>query len=122
MKKFVWSLVLGVIFLPQYAAADLTDTNRRVTVVLTDAVKFGGCMAQLDITLSTVGIGDCSSTVTFDCLGASGEVTKTTAQSNFSQAQLALVTQNRARFEVDPLVKINGVCLAKRVDVFRSVQ
>ena len=94
----------------------------KVTTISSQASLFGGCTASLTTRLDSVTtpIGDCSNSITFDCLGTTGLVSKAQANQNFANAQLALVAQKFVRVVVDPDVKINGVCFSPRVDVFRG--
>ena len=48
---------------------------------------------------------------------SSGLTVKSVANSMFSTAQLAYVTGDSVRVEVDDSVKLNGFCFARRIDL-----
>ena len=88
--------------------------------------NYGGCMvrinpapsdAMLDGSFLNCPTGD--SFVSFDCLNKSGQVSKNTAVQMFQTAQLALVTGKKVQFVLDDEVKLDGWCLARRVDLMR---
>ena len=55
--------------------------------------------------------------VSFDCLNTSGQVSKSTAVQMFQMAQLALVTGKKVQLVIDDAVKLDGWCLARRIDL-----
>ena len=55
--------------------------------------------------------------VSFDCLGTSGQIAKTTAKEMFQTAQLAYVSDAKVNVIVDDSVKLNGFCLVRRIDL-----
>ncbi|MDC0411369.1 hypothetical protein OAM23_03680 [Luminiphilus sp.] len=86
--------------------------------------NYGGCMVRIDPTPSDAMLdgsflncpaGD--SFVSFDCLNKSGQVSKNTAVQMFQTAQLALVTGKKIQLVLDDEVKLDGWCLARRVDL-----
>ena len=86
--------------------------------------NYGGCMVRIDPAPSDAMLdgsflncptGD--SFVSFDCLNKSGQVSKNTAVQMFQTAQLALVTGKKVQFILDDEVKLDGWCLARRVDL-----
>ncbi len=88
--------------------------------------NYGGCMVRIDPAPSDAMLdgsflncptGD--SFVSFDCLNTSGQVSKNTAIQMFQTAQLALVTGKKVQFVLDDEVKLDGWCLARRVDLIR---
>lgn len=94
----------------------------RVNRVSATSILGGGCTAGLDKNLGTqvaTLVPGCTAAVVFDCNGETGVVTKAQARDAFSNAQLALVTGKKVRLTVDNEKKINGNCLATRLDVFR---
>ena len=95
-----------------------------VISTLQDPVNFGGCMVRISPGPSTIaayggGTLDCPGDVfvSFDCLNSSGLTVKSVANSMFSTAQLAYVTGDSVRVEVDDSVKLNGFCFARRIDL-----
>ena len=100
--------------------------TQEVTVgaALQEHNNYGGCMVRIDPTPSDAMLdgsflncptGD--SFVSFDCLNKSGQVSKNTAVQMFQTAQLALVTGKKVQFVLDDEVKLDGWCLARRVDL-----
>ena len=86
--------------------------------------NYGGCMVRIDPAPSDAMLdgsflncptGD--TFVSFDCLNKSGQVSKNTAVQMFQTAQLALVTGKKVQFILDDEVKLDGWCLARRVDL-----
>ena len=55
--------------------------------------------------------------VSFDCLNESGQVSKNTAGQMFQTEHLALVTGKKIQLVLDDEVKLDGWCLARRVDL-----
>jgi hypothetical protein len=84
----------------------------------------GGCMVRVDPAPSDAmqdgSFLNCPSRdsfVSFDCLNKSGQVSKNTAVQMFQTAQLALVTGKKIQLVIDDEVKLDGWCLARRVDL-----
>ena len=88
-----------------------------VTRVLTMNDKFGTCMALLSSRNTNLS---CSAWVTFDCEGSLEGNTRAVGNAKFNAAQLALVTGNRVRVQIDDGQKINGQCFAPRMDVYNN--
>lgn len=96
-----------------------------VISTLQDPVNYGGCMIRISpgpSEISAYGGGgnlDCPGDVfvSFDCLNSSGQTTKSSAQQMFSTAQLAYVSGAKVNVIVDDAVKLNGFCLARRIDL-----
>ena len=96
-----------------------------VTSTLQDPANYGGCMIRISpgpADISAYGGGgnlNCPGDVfvSFDCLNSSGQTTKSTAQQMFSTAQLAYVSGAKVNVIVDDSVKLNGFCLARRIDL-----
>ena len=99
-----------------------TGQDVTITSVQTHATLYGGCFARLDITQSELGL-DCDfAAVAFDCLSTSGALSRSSSERNFSQAQLAFVTGNPVQVFINDAVKLNGLCLAERLDVLSPAQ
>ena len=95
-----------------------------VDAALQEHNNYGGCMVRIDPAPSDAMLdgsflncpaGD--SFVSFDCLNKSGQVSKNTAVQMFQMAQLALVTGKKIQLVLDDEVKLDGWCLARRVDL-----
>jgi hypothetical protein len=100
----------------------LTETASwvaRVTRVLVDASKFGGCMALLNPPPETYLSGCGSAWVTFSCTGDFND--PVLAYRMLDQAQLALVTGKKVFVDVDNEFAHNGYCFASRIDLL-SIQ
>lgn len=90
----------------------------------TDATKFAGCLVRIRATSTQLDPSDAFSGcqaqfVTLGCDGTLG-ITKSQANANFAQAQLAFVAQRKAilRFyDTSAPQSPEGYCLADRVDV-----
>lgn len=95
-----------------------------VISTLQDPVNYGGCMARISpgpasIPAASGGNLDCPGDVfiSFDCLNSSGQTSKSVASAMFSTAQLAYVSGAPVNVVVDDSVKLNGFCLARRIDL-----
>ena len=95
-----------------------------VKTTLQDSVNYGGCMVRLDpgpatYTSTDGGNLNCpgDTFVTFDCLNSSGQVNKSTANALYQTALLAYISNYKVDVIVDDSVKINGFCLARRIDL-----
>jgi hypothetical protein len=107
----------GMVSQSTSAAKIQTPSTVRVTSVLTDAELFGGCFARLNVNQASLGL-DCSfASVTFDCANSLGSTTRSSAERNFSQAQLAFVAEKNTQLVIDDSKKVNGLCFAERIDV-----
>lgn len=115
-----FSLVVGTVTLlagVSSAFAATGDVYSKVTTILIDDVRYGGCMAALETAPSTSGVDCADPWVTFSCTGDFNS--KSQSQTKLSSAQLALVTQKTLYVVVDDTKKHNGFCFASRVDVYR---
>jgi len=96
-----------------------------VISTLQDPINYGGCMVRISpgpgeiLGYSTGSPLDCPGDVfvSFDCLNASGQTSKSSAQQMFQTAQLAYVSGAKVNVIVDDNVKLNGFCLARRIDL-----
>lgn len=107
-----------------YAVSGNAIYDTRVTKILLDDSKYGGCLVYIDDAPNNNGLSCTSnvSAVSFDCLGTRADApSKATAQSKLSAAQLALVTGNRIRLRVmDTGGQPNGYCYADRIDNYAN--
>ena len=126
MKFSIYHLVCSAILVLASLNATAAVGGGVATVISTlqDPVNFGGCMVRISPGPSTIaayggGTLDCPGDVfvSFDCLNSSGLTVKSVANSMFSTAQLAYVTGDSVRVEVDDSVKLNGFCFARRIDL-----
>ena len=116
-----WMLLLLSLFSSDlFAARATTPTTVTIRQTLSDAELYGGCMARLSYNTSGLGLS-CGTLVTFDCFNSLGTTTKSAAERNFNQAQLAMVASRYVRVVVDDSKKVNGQCFAERLDVLGAV-
>ena len=122
-KSAAVALLLG---LSSAAFAELGESGSvTVTSTLQDPTNYGGCMVRItpgpgEILGYTTGAPlNCPGDVfiSFDCLNSSGQTSKTTALQMFQTAQLAYVSGEKVNVIVDDNVKLNGFCLARRIDL-----
>ena len=95
-----------------------------VVSTLQDPVNYGGCMARISpgpAAINAYGGGtlNCPGDVfvSFDCLNSSETGSKSTNTGLFETAQLAYVTDALVNIVVDDSIKLNGFCLARRIDL-----
>ena len=120
------ALVTGIAMASTPVALATQAQTQEVAVgaALQEHNNYGGCMVRIDPAPSDAMLdgsflncpaGD--SFVSFDCLNKSGQVSKNTAVQMFQTAQLALVTGKKIQLVLDDEVKLDGWCLARRVDL-----
>ena len=127
MRRFATTLLLiivssGAIIVSSGAVAQVGGYFK-VKIVQSAAGRYGGCAAWLSPDPFTDLIQGSSCTprwVTFDCEGQFVEAgsSKTAANVNFSNAQLAMITDSVAFVEIYSNLSDDGYCYANRVDVF----
>ena len=90
-----------------------------VNSVLVDANYYGGCMAQLNKTISSASpaVNCPSDWISFSCTGT--YVSKDLAFFMLDQAQLALSLNKKVKVFVDDTKKHNSYCFANRIDVIK---
>ena len=121
MNKFKSARLLGVALMLLALPAALQAAQARMTtnVVRTLASEdgaFGGCMAQLQDSVTEATGLDCSGRwVTFSCAGE--HTSKAAARRLYDSAQLAFVTGRSAMLMVDDERKHNSYCFVFRIDV-----
>ena len=117
----IWRMSLLPLFIVSLISVDaLAATSSMTTVVkrvLVDDSNYGGCMAQFTDSPTTTLTGCGNDWLTFDCLAAFPNGSKSTAQNKLSQAQLALVTGRAVYVKFTDTRKANGYCFAQRIDV-----
>ena len=114
MKHFLTGLI--IVALSSSAFAARTNVTARVNQIIIDDSRYGGCMARLSVNPATSLAGCGNWYVTMDCLAAFPESTKSVAAQKLSAAQLAYVTRNNVKVNVDDTRKANGFCVAIRID------
>ena len=126
LKKLFAMVVSSMVTIWSSAFAAMGESGSvDVISTLQDPVNYGGCMIRISpgpSEISAYGGGgnlDCPGDVfvSFDCLNSSGQTTKSSAQQMFSTAQLAYVSGAKVNVIVDDAVKLNGFCLARRIDL-----
>lgn len=104
---------------PAQAASKWVGTFVQKTLVSDDS-EFGGCMFSPSVSLS--GDLNCPNTwISVDCAGTLGG-TKSAGNRRFEAVQLAMVTSSKLYVKVDDARKIDGWCVAERVQGFRLSQ
>ncbi|MDE0191724.1 MAG: hypothetical protein OXQ90_10245 [Gammaproteobacteria bacterium] len=101
--------------------ADTTSVTAKVTRTLAVADdRWGGCAAQLDVSLVDEGLANCNDKwVTFSCSGDHAS-SKSSAMRMFDQAQMAFALGRQVRVYVDDTKTHNGFCFVDRIDVLAS--
>ena len=113
--------VLGV-FLVLLSAVHVSAAIERIEAkairtLTTGDGRFGGCMVQLDESLSDAGL-NCTNWVTFSCTGE--HTSKDEGFRMFESAQMAFALDKTIVLEVTDEKKHNGHCYARRVDVKKN--
>ncbi len=95
-----------------------------VISTLQDPINYGGCMVRISpgpAAINAYGGGNLNCPgdvfISFDCLNSSGQTSKSVANAMFATAQLAYVANKPVNVVVDDSVKLNGFCLARRIDL-----
>ena len=114
--KAITVCCITLLLFSNYASATKGAVTSRVIRILTDDTRYGGCMAEMATSPSTVLAGCGTRFVTFDCLNTLGTTNKSNAQTRFASAQLAYVTGNDLYVKFDDSKTINGYCYAERAD------
>ena len=120
MDKMLKILAVAVVVALPLSAPSVALTQSVVTTVkrtmVTSDGNYGGCMAQLAGSLPSELDCPADPWVTFSCSGEHN-VTKADAMRMLDSAQLAFATGRQVRVFVDDQRKMNGFCLATRIDV-----
>ena len=112
----ILAVCVSMVAAPGFAASKWVGTFVQKTL-LTDDSEFGGCMFQPSVSLS--GSLDCPNTwISVDCAGTLGG-TKSAGSRRFDAVQLAMITSSKLYVKVDDGRKIDGWCVAERVQGFR---
>ena len=90
---------------------------KAIRTLTTGDGRFGGCMVQLDESLSDAGL-NCTNWVTFSCTGV--HTSKDDGFRMFESAQMAFALDKTMVLEVTDDKKHNGHCYARRVDVKKN--
>ena len=112
---FFFALLLAA---PVHAVIATIEAKAIRTLTTGDG-RFGGCMVQLDESLSDSGLNCPSSNwVTFSCTGE--HTSKDEGFRMFESAQMAFALDKTIVLEVTDEKKHNGHCYARRVDVKKN--
>lgn len=118
MKQFfIFVASTAIMASSAIASAEIVrlDNSKITSVLINDGGSFGGCMAQVDIDVSSFA-PDCNNGyVTFDC---NGDFQDPAVGNRFLEmAQVAYVTGKEMRFSIDTNLQHNGFCVATRADL-----
>lgn len=118
MKRITGVLIVVSLFVAGNAWSASAFFGAQIERVLhTSDDAYGGCMAQLSVSLASQGL-DCSRNwVTFSCTG--DFASRQAAKTNFEMAQLALVTGREVLLVADDSRQHNSYCFVSRVDLVR---
>lgn len=108
------SVALWFTFFSVEASAEAFET--KVTQIFTNPTLFGGCGAYIENAIQLDACSNKPRFISFDCRGDTGIFSKSYAQTMYTSAQLALVTQYKVYIEVLGDVK-DGVCITRRLSV-----
>ena len=117
LKQAILVALVSTSIIPNVAFGATDVVVGKVIRVLATHNRWGNCMAYMNIKSPSLS---CSNWVTFDCEGQLTGNSKSAANRKWDVAQLALVTKNRVRVEVDDSKKINGQCFANRFDLYNN--
>lgn len=113
MKKVIFLALLSVVAIPAHSATVFIKTGVE-RVLLSADDEFGGCLMRPTKKFGT-SVVNCKNTwVTFDCAGALGG-SKSAGQRRLDAAMLAQLTGGEIILRLDDTQKVNGWCLADRV-------
>ena len=116
-----WAMAISLLAASATAQEATTTTvtaNVTRTLVVADD-RWGGCAAQLDVSLVDEGLANCNDHwITFSCSG--DHTTKSSAMRMFDQAQMAFALDKQVRVYVDDSKTHNGFCFVNRIDVLAS--
>ena len=113
----VLGVFLALLLAAGVHAAVATVEAKAIRTLTTGDGRFGGCMVQLDESLSDAGL-NCTNWVTFSCTGV--HTSKDEGFRMFESAQMAFALDKTLVLEVNDEKKHNGHCYARRVDVKKN--
>jgi hypothetical protein len=90
------------------------------TVLTKDS--FGNCLVLINRDISQLGlncpVNNGKSYLSFDCEG--NFIAKDISSKMFEAAQMAMVLEKNVQIQIDDSLKINGICVAIRIDLNSS--
>ncbi len=111
MKK---RLAAALLLAPALATADVARLEAYVTrTQISDAGRWGGCMAMLDREVAETGLDCPLRWVSFSCTG--DFTSQNTAYRMMETAQIAQLSNQFVSLYVDDSKKHNGICYANRI-------
>ena len=118
MKRFILLIAaLCVAYTPANYAATAKVKGYITKTIVADDGRWGGCMVNVDIRLSDLGLDCPKKSVSFSCSGVFTE--KDVAYRMFDQAQMAFAMERKVEIYVDDTKKHNGYCYANRINVLK---
>ena len=115
MKSYISYIVIVAAIMAAPAKADFENLRTRISTVITSESNAGGCYVYMVASHSLAGCN--ARYATFDCLGTSGQISKSSANINWQAAQLAFVAEKDILIYIDNTVVLNGMCLARATSV-----
>lgn len=121
MKKVVLGaamvLAMGLSSVAQANVVRLPWANV-VDTLVNDGGTFGGCLARINVNISSIAPGCPGANASYVAFSCTGELQSEDAANRlFDTAQMALLTNRQIRFEVDTNKKHNGYCVATRAEI-----
>ena len=107
--------VLIMVVTPTVHATTKFVTGKVVRTTVADGGRWGGCMAMLNIGISTKLPLCPGKWVTFSCSGVF--TSKDIAYRMLDSAQMAKALNKSVKIQVDDTKKHNGFCYGSRIDV-----
>jgi len=108
------AIIAALVSAPVLAASAYLTAKVNYTLVTADT-RWGGCMALLSVSPSSV-LPNCGyGWVSFSCTGDFTDPVR--AYRMLDQAQLALARDSNVIVEITDEMMVNGYCFARRIDV-----
>lgn len=98
-------------------AVEQTLTSHITRTLTATGGLWGGCMAQLEFSLSSEGLDCAGRWVTFSCAGEDAHASKEAASRLFDAALLAFALDRQVQVTVDDAKKQTGYCYASKVEL-----
>jgi len=117
MKRIAILLVAFAIALPATAATKKLFVNVD-RVIVTDSDKYGGCLMAPLGGMNTSGTTCLGKFASLDCANVTGGdgASKADGQRRLDVAMLARITGEKVAIVLNDAKKVNGYCVAERVD------
>ena len=118
MKKILIGLLIAFVAIPAGAATKkvYTGVNR---IVMSDSTEYGGCLIQPSKRIYTSGTTCPFKYISLDCANVTGGEgsSKADGQRRLDLALLARLTNVELAFTINDARKVNGWCVADRVEM-----